>query len=869
MKYDKFVNLHVHSTFSTFDGCGMPEDYAKEAFKLNQYALALTDHGVVSGLLKHFAACKENNVKPILGCEAYFTLNASKKKKNNYHMTILAKSDKGYSNLMRLITEANVNGFYYRPKIDIRSLMKYKEDLIILSGCQASIFYQYAINEDKKKEAIKLLKLFKKNFKDFYLEVQPHTEGEQRKVNSFAFEANEKLGIPLVLTIDSHMPNKSYYKAQYVLRKVKMENASLTQYNKMWLHTRKTAEEWWYDNYSYDCTEALNNTVKIAKMCDVKLDFGNLLDLKWPEDRTKRLRRLAIKGLKDLKLYNKKEYRDRLKHEISVVEYHGFEDVFLATEDMVTWANDNGIQTGPGRGSAGGSLLSYCLGISKVDPIKYDLLFERFLRKDKKKMPDIDVDFDSRFRDKVFDYLNTRHKGNCAQVISYGKYMVRNLFNDIVKVYNRDKVRITPQEKNKCVSLIQETLDKGLDVLDNKILRSKPYVRIFDKLFKNVRYYGTHASGVAICKNMTDYVALVRKGKDFVTCYDLEDLETLGILKMDVLGLKTISIVSMVEEETGIEFNEDCLIDKSVYSRYSSLQDLDGMFQFNSRTAKQVLEEVKPDTLEELTACSSLNRPAPLKLGVVQDYVEAKNGLVDEDKLWYKHSIDSYGCLIYQEQVMKTIVDIAGLSWSEADVIIKKLKPLKDGEDESKHDLLQMFIKGAMKTSKMSYEEAKSLYIQMIRYLFNKSHALAYTFLSCYQMWQMIKYPLESLWSLLSNENNEDNRRKYESVATRKGIVILLAHVNGPSNYKITKLDGKKVIQQGLAQIKGVGLGTAKIISENGPYTSLKQIKEKIPKRILRKNVLEALDNYGALSFNEDIWYDRCVEYNSTLMNEY
>lgn len=865
MGYDRFVNLHNHTTFSTFDGCGLPEDFAIEAKKLKQYALAITDHGVVSGLLKHFDACKENDIKPILGCEAYFTLDHTKKIKNNYHMTILAKSDRGYSNLMKLITEANVNGFYYRPKIDIKSLLKYKEDLIILSGCQASIFYQYAINLDKREKAIKLLKQFQKNFKDFYLEIQPHVEGIQKKVNSFAFQMNAEYDIPLVLTIDSHMPNKSYYKAQYILRKVKMENAFLEQYHRMWLHTRKTAEEWWYENYQYDCTEALNNTVRIAKMCDVKLDFGNLLDLKWPEDRTKRLRRLAVKGLKDLKLDKNKEYKDRLKKEVKVVEHHGFEDVFLATEDMVTWANDNGIQTGPGRGSAAGSLLSYCLGISKVDPVKYNLLFERFLRMDKKKMPDIDVDFDSRFRDKVFEYLNKRHEGNCAQVISYGKYMIRNLFNDIVKVYNRNKERITPQEKNKCISLIQETLDNNNKLMDNKILRSKPYVRIFNKLYKNVRYYGTHASGVAICKNMTNYIALVRKGQDFVTCYDLEDLEKLGILKMDVLGLKTISIISMIEEKTGTEWTDKCLTNPTVYSRYASLQDLDGMFQFNSRTARQVLEEVKPDNLEELTACSSLNRPAPLKLGVVQDFKEAKDGLIDHTNVWYEHSKETYGCLIYQEQVMQTVREIAGFSWDLADKTIKNL-----GTDDKHYDMVkQEFIKGTMKISKMSKDKAEDLHNQMVRYLFNKSHALSYTFLSCYQMYLLIKYPLESMWALLINEHVEENRRKYESVAIRKGIVILLAHVNGPSDYKIVDLDGQNVIQQGLAQIKGVGLGTAKIISEKGPYTSLEQMQDIIPKRILRKNVIEALQNYGALTFNKDIWYNRCVDYNSTLMNEY
>ena len=1122
MKFDEFANLHVHSTFSTFDGLGQPEDFAKYAKELNQSSLALTDHGTVSGLLKHFQACKNNDIKPLMGCECYFTLDHAKKIKNNYHMTIIAKSDKGYSNLMKLITEANVNGFYYRPKIDIKSLLKYKEDLIIMSGCQASIFYQYAIVQDKKPEAIKLLKLFKKHFKDFYLEIQPHKQGCQEKVTEFAFKVNKKLGIPLVLTIDTHYPRPEDDKTQWILRKIKIQDASLEQYAGMHLHNRESAEKLWYKNYDHNCAEALDNTVKIANMCDVKLDFGNLLDLEWNgEDRTRRLKRLAKEGLKRIGKYNDETYRKQLAHEIDVVCYHGFEDVFLATEDMCTWSNQNGIQTGPGRGSGVGSLLTYCLGISKVDPLENHLLFERFLRKDKKKMPDIDVDFDSRYRDKVFEYLNKRHAGNCAQVISYGKYMIKNLINDIVKVYNRDKERISVQEKNKVTFLIEECINKKMDFMDEPKLKRYVYMKHFVKLFKNIRYYGTHASGVAICKDMTNYVALIRKGNDFVTCYDLGDLETLGILKMDVLGLKTISICTMIEEVTKTTWTDKCLTSPMVYSRYSSLQDLEGMFQFNSRSAREVVAQVEPNNLEELTACSALNRPAPLRLGVVEDYADAKRGMIDTTKKWYKHSKDTYGCLIYQEQVMKTVVEVAGLGWDLADKIMKDLKPVIT----KKEPLFVAFVEGAMKHSKMKRKDAEDLYIQMVRYLFNKcldgdevikrqgfnisiaemyrikndkdyaftnghrslwykynikgygyclsmnenkrlvkneivdiryqgvkktyevelengnkikctmnhkfptpkgefkledlkvgnrlyinagyeeqkykcktmfgelrdgynskkgkmgfqkkltnnallvfdnyrkrmeannclcelcknkigkelhhidndhdnncidnfqwlcvschkkvhykkhnrkkwlekgllvktskiisikyvgekdvydvevdnpyhnfltknniitsnSHATAYTYLSCYQMYQMIKYPLESLWSLMVNAGSEDERKKYEIKAAKKGIVILLAHVNGPVTHKIMTVDGQTCIQQGTSTIKGVGLGTAEAINANGPYKSLNEIKAAIPKRTLRSNVITALDDYGSLIFNKNTWMDRCINYN-------
>ena len=855
MKYDKFVNLHHHDTYSTFDGCGQPEEAAEYVAELNQYALAQTNHGNVTGLLKHYYACKEVGIKPILGCEIYFVLDSLVKDRKSYHMTILCKNDEGYSNLMKMITEANETGFYYKPRVDVKNLLNHSDNLVILSGCQNSIIYQYYIEGHQSIAEKIAVKLYKNT--DFYLEIQPHNIAKQREANKFAYYLNSKYGIPLVMTCDSHYARPSDARAQFVLRKVKFDDAKLEDYAGLHLHSRKSVEKFWYSNYNEDCTNALDNTVKIAKKCDVKLDFDNLLDLEWNgEDRDVRLKRLALNGLKRIGKFKDKIYRKRLAHEISVVIYHGFEDVFLATEDMVTWANNNGIQTGPGRGSGVSSLLAYCLGITKVDPIEYDLLFERFLRKDKKKMPDIDVDFDSRYRDKVFRYLNNRHVGSCAQVISYGRYQARNLMNDIAKVFNIDD-----KEKKVVTSLILETISKGIDVLHEPKLKKYTYVKYFAKLFKNVKYFGTHASGVAICKDMTKYVALVRKGQDYVTCYDLNDLEMLGILKMDVLGLNTISITKMVEEKTGCKFKKSCLEDEVVYSRFSSL-DCRGIFQFNSRTAREVLTKVSPDNILELSACSALNRPAPLKLGVIDDYVDGKEGLLDKNKLWYKHSKDSFGCLIYQEQVMKTVREVAGFNWDLAD---KTIKNLGSGDRFYKF-VKEEFIKGAIKTSNMSKEEAEELHLQMVRYLFNKSHAVAYTVLSAYQMWQMVYYPLESIWAILANSNTDDGRKEYEKLAVEKGFVVLLAHVNGKADYSISKLDGKKVLMQGIKHVKGVGANTANIIEENGPYKNVAEMKARIEKRVLRKNVLEALEEYGSLLFKRTPYIERCIEYNTALL---
>jgi DNA polymerase-3 subunit alpha len=355
----------------------------------------------------------------------------------------------------------------------------------------------------------------------------------------------------------------------------------------------------------------------------------------------------------------------------------------------------------------------------------------------------------------------------------------------------------------------------------------------------------------------------VRKAGEHVTSYDLKDLETLNILKMDILGLNTVSVVSMVEEQTGTEFEEDSIYDEDVYRSFASART-DGIFQFGSRGAKDILLKVQPESFEELAACSALDRPAPIKLGVLDDYVDGKNGLIDKKAAWYRYTKETYGTLIYQEQVMKICIGIAKMSWQEADKVMKSLKPSVDRDDP----LMNKFAQGAHENMGVSIDEAKELYKKMVRYLFNKSHAVAYTMMSVYQMWLLQKHPLETVLAMIDNENKESNRRVYEAMAVGRGNVVYLAHVNGGARYSIREVDGGKVLQQGMNIIKGVGTGTAELIAERGPYKNMEDLKNKVEKRYLRKNVIEALESYGALEFNKNRYYDRVIAYNATLMDE-
>lgn len=849
---DKFVHLHTHNEYSLFDGFGKASDIAKHVAELEQPAVALTNHGNVCGLMQHFNACKSQGIKPILGVEAYFVPDALEKKRNHTHLTLLVKDDEGYKNLMRLVSEANDVGYYYVPRIDFNMLRKYGKGLIILTGCSNSLFSKVDRNV-----AVRLVREFK-SITDTFIEVQPHNLGSQEALNEKAVYVSEKTKTPMVMTMDAHYIAGSDALTHMYLRKLHRPNASLEDYKHLYLHKRSVMKGLWEKNYGNVCKadKLLDITVDIADMCNVTLDFGPMFPkVDWGIPAKGKLARLAVEGLRKRGLY-KKKYIDRLKYELDVIFELGFEDIFLICWDVVTWSHNNGIRTGFGRGSVCGSLLAYAIGLTEVDPLVYGTVFERFLRKDKKKMPDIDTDFDKRYRHKVFEYVSERFGG--VPVITYGRYKVRNLVNDLSKVLNID-----PSDKTffstRLYSIIEEN---GVEDIwnDPEVLKCDRYnlLKHFSKLYDSIRYFGQHASGIAVGNDITDYVALFRRGGKLLTSYDLKDLETLNILKIDVLGLDTVSVIAETEKQARIETDLSVVNDPRIYEQFS-VGDTTGVFQFESRGAREVLRRIGPKNIFELIACNALNRPAPIKLGVLDSYVEGKEGRVKKDIL-YKYASETYGAVIYQEQVMAICRGLAGMSWQDADRVMKKLDPTLDPNDE----LYLKFVDGAVKNG-VKKSDAKRIYQNMTKYLFNKAHGTAYSLMSAYTMWLLINYPLEYIYALLLLETREDKIKEYERLAARNGIVILLAHVNGEANYSIVDIDGEKVLQQGLSMIKGVGESTALEIEKRRPYKDLDDLKSKVDKRYLRSNVMDALADYGALEFDKKKWWKRVISYNASL----
>lgn len=868
---DKFVHLHRHDEYSLFDGIGTSLQAAKYVAEIEQPALAITNHGNVCGIIDHFNNCREQGIKPIIGIEGYFvpSLKKQKEKQSNYHLTILAKDDKGYQNLMQLVTQSNSEGFYYRPRFDFSMLEEFKEGLVVLSGCQAGFIAKMLYN-DRHDLALKAAKRFKKLFgDDFYIEVQPHNINDQQTFNKLLIDFAEKVGLKVVMTSDAHYIRKEDYKTQCIMRAFK---DSYGGYPEAYLLTAKEALEMWRKYHGFgNPKEYIRRTLEIADKCDVKLDFGNLMPkIDFGIDSKKKLKQIALEGLRKKNKYTD-EYITKLNKELKVIFDKGFEDYFLICWDIINWAKNNGIATDFGRGSVGGSLLAYAIGITQVDPLIHGTVFERFLRPDKTETPDIDIDFEKRYRDKVIEYIHQRFQERSAPIVAYGLYKIKNLMNDLCKYFNVEK-----DDKEIILKHIQNIyIEEPKEIDFTELMKDKQLLKFnhkydnillhFAKLYGQIRYFGKHASGVAICgKKLDKYVALMRSHNSLVTSFNLKEVQKLGILKMDILGLETASVVAMTEELTGVKFSETMLNDKATIRQFQ-FGNTDGIFQFEKQGAKELLRRVKPESFKELVAVNALNRPAPIKLGVVDAYIDAKNGNIDKKSLWYKYTKETYGTIIYQEQVMKICRGLAGMDWGDADKIMKSLR--KSDVDEN-DPLFKKFVEGAVNNG-VKREVAEELYDNMTKYLFNKAHATAYTLLSFYTMWLMVHYPLEYICSLLSLESMDDKIRLYQGLAISKGIIVLPPHVNGSANFSITEFEGEKVIQAGLSSIKGIGQKVAEEIIARGPYNCVELVEQRVPKRFFNSRVKDILLKSGALEFDQGKYNDLIVEYNSMLLREY
>lgn len=901
------VDLHRHDEFSFYDGSGKASELAKIAVEKGLTSLGLSNHGNTNGLVLHYDACKAEGIKPIMGIEGYF-LPKYKPQERGFHLCLFAKNLKGYENMNRIQSLGDMQKFY-NPIWDFDMLEKYHEGLICTSACVAGYLAQCIIRSETDK-AIKYLKKMKKIFgDDFYVEIQPYKiseEGLQEKVNVEAMRLANEFGIKCILTSDSHRGRKEDIEPYLKMHALKKNSEEYIE------HIRQTYSE----RYMPTQSEIFHRFVKMHKN-----DFGsinecrsfgiemienleeieskvddNILDelagiyslpkFDESEDSFKLLTRNVRQGLKRLGLDKNKKYVERAKEELHVIKSNNFEDYFLIVQDYVLWAKNQGIGVGPGRGSGCNCLVNYALGITDVDPIYFDLDFKRFIREDKKTLPDIDVDFETVRRPEVQKYIVDKYKGHACQIASYGMYKVDNLINDLVKLYDdlkddADTIKMIKKVINEYQNE-EKQIDTSLLMEDALVVRlNRIYSGLFDAftfLYNKVKYMGTHAAGVAITRDSIYMYTSVRIDKQtgkLFSAYNLVDLERCGVIKYDILGLGTLS--SIVELRKVTKQGDPNYIkmskDENVIAAFGEGK-CNGIFQYDKHAAQDLLRQINTDNFNDVVAASAMNRPGPLSQGIPSIYAESKLTYdVQDDKPVYSDIIDStYGCILYQEQVNAIAVNYGGLDWNEADKLRKMDDPasLKSRELLEKYykPFVEKFIKG-MKRYNLNDDEAKELFDKFLKYTFNKGHAVGYALISLEEMFYKVYYPNEFWYNKLNQESDENSREKFMAEACNDGIVVFLPHVNYSANFSMRKIDGEYVLQKGLSSLKGVGEKAASFIEEerkrNGVFISYDDFYDRCKSRVVTSRVVSILKEQGALEFNKKVYISRVKKYNSAL----
>lgn len=904
------LDLHRHDEFSTFDGFGKATELAKLAKELGHTALGTTNHGNTNGLIQTYQACKEEGIKAVLGVEGYF-LPKWKEKTRGYHLILIAKNLEGYGNMNRIQFEGEKQK-YYNPIWDFGLLEEYKEGLICTSACVAGYLGQ-CILKDRYDAAEKFLKRMKKIFKDdFYIEIQPYKiseKGAQEKINVESIKLAEKLNIKCILTSDSHRGRKedidSYLKMHEIAKHNSMDIENT--YSERYMPTEKELKVRFYKMHKKDfgekktkqlALEMIRNLEEIENKCE--LNYLDELKLELPKvhmdkekDSFKVLLGKVKQGLRDRNKYDE-DYIKRCKEELDVIKYHGFSDYFLIVADYVNWAKEQGIAVGPGRGSVCNSLVAYALKITEVDSLFFGLDFRRFLRKDKKKFPDIDLDFQTSRRQEVIEYLCHKYEGHAARICSYGLYKVDNLINDLAKVCGLDTIDVDDEVKkiNKAeIANIKKFVNSCIEdghLLEEKLLESnegKMYnnqydniLKHFSKLFKKVRFIGTHAAGVAITGGeLLDYVALkIDKNGNIFTNYDLIDIEAINIIKFDVLGLKTMESISDLRKSTGVVVDYNEIVNDEKLLEAFRLGKCDGIFQFEKATARNILNDIDCDCFEDVVAASSMNRPGPLSLKMPQAYAENKiNPEMAKSSNYWEYTKETYGTIIYQEQVQKICVNLAGMDWQDADRIMKFMKGSSMTEKalqlyaKNRDELLGKFQKGTKKVG-MSNEEAEQLFDDMTCYTFNKGHGVGYSLISIEEMFYKVYYPNDYWFAKLKYARDDAEFHRFCEKAVADGSVVFLPHVNySKAKTSLRKVEGENAIQQGLTSIKGVGEKAADFImnerKENGVFINYDDFYDRCKCRVVTTRVISLLEESGALEFKKKTYINRVTKYNSAL----
>jgi len=875
-----FVHLHVHSHYSLLDGLPKIDELIEEAKKQKMKAVALTDHGVMYGIIEFYQKAKAAGIKPIIGVEAYIAPNGLLDKRPKidekpFHLVLLAKNEKGYKNLIKLTSIAHLQGFYYKPRLDKEVLKQHSEGIIALSACLQGEIPRLIINNQIKK-AEEVLQEYKKIFgDDFYLEVQDHPNLREQKIaNKVIFKLAKKYKIPLVATNDVHYLKEEDAEIQDILLCVQMKKKKDDPNRLSMLiddFSFRSAEK--MQNSFKDHPEAISNTEKIADQCNVEIKFGEnklpFFPLPAGENADQYLKELCKKKITERYGKKTKKVSERLEEELLVIKRTGFAGYFLIVQDFVNWSKKNNIVVGPGRGSAAGSIVSYLLNITNVDPLKYELLFERFLNEDRINMPDIDLDFTDKRRDEVIQYIEKKYgHDHVSQIITFGTMASRAAIRDVGRVLDCpymfcDKLaKAVPLGFNldKALSHSQE-----LKELYSEEPQAQKIIKIAQKLEGVIRHASKHACGLLITPlPLTEYVPVQYdtsgQERTIISEYDMYAVENLGLLKMDLLGLKNLTIIEktldIIEHihDKKIDINDIPLNDKKTFQIFQKAQT-QGVFQLESQGMRKYLKKLKPTVFEDIIAMVALYRPGPIEL--IPDYIDRKHGLREISYLHPKLKPileKTYGIAVYQEQILQIVRDLAGFSLSEADVLRKavgkKIAKLLQKQKEK-------FINGCIK-NKISKEIAQKVFAfiePFAQYGFNRSHATCYATIAYQTAYLKTHYPTEFVAALLcSDQNNIDKITIEIKAAKEMGIEILPPNIN--ESFKDFTVVGKNKIRFGLLAVKNVGRGISEtIIAErknSGNFQSLEDFLVRIQSRDLNKKSLESLIKSGALDHIEE-----------------
>ena len=883
----KFVHLHTHSHYSLLDGLSKIGPLVDRAKELGMDALAITDHGNLYGSVEFYKKATKEGIKPIIGLEAYVAHGSrlSKSPKVDavrYHLTLLVKNEVGYKNLVELVTKSHLEGFYYKPRIDKPLLETHSEGLICLSGCFSGEIGKL-LRAGKIDEAENVAKYYHNIFKDdYYLEIQPHDKADlwPRLV-----ELSKRTGIPLVATQDSHYLVPEDMHTHEVLLAIQTNNLiddedrlTFREHNSSFRSQEEMADIF------VDIPEAIENTVKIAEKCNFQFELGKVHLPEYPlpngENSFDHLRTLTEEGAKQRYGELSEKVTQRIEHELDVIRKTGFADYFLIVQDFINWAKNRGIVVGPGRGSAAGSIVSYSLNITDVDPLKYDLLFERFLNPERNEPPDIDIDFADNRRDEVFGYIREKYgEDHVAQIITFGTMAPRAAVRDAGRAMGLpyalcDRVaKLIPFIPNQG----KETLDKYIEKTPElkQLYDSDPQVRELLDTAANLdgvaRHASVHAAGAVVSKeSLTNYLPLQRAPQDenvIITQLDMHGVEDLGLLKIDLLGLRNLTIIEeacrLIKTVHGddVKISALPLDDKKTFKLLQS-GETTGVFQFESSGMRRYMKDIVPTELEDLVALVALYRPGPMEL--IPSYIKRKHG---KEEVTYFHPRlepifkDTYGIGVYQEQMMRVATELAGYTMPEADTLRKAIgKKIKKLLNEQQEKIINGLVKNGIDAK--TAEKIWGLFPPFARYGFNRAHAVSYALIGYQTAYLKAHYPIEFLTALLNNAGVDVERIAFFiGEANRMGIKVLPPDTNKSSGRFVPEGDN---IRFGLSAIKNVGLKISDAIVDermrNGDYESLTGFAKRARQYGLNKKVLESLVKSGALdSFG--------VERNTALLN--